>query len=260
MSSLAPPTNTSTINRSVDMYELRLFVQFIQGVFNYFPKDSYHFSHDREDTRIAITLANSVDMSVVSMHPIITVGRSGFSERPVGMGGFLGHGDTNSSTLYTRLIRGQFVVKCIAGTEVEASGIASIIKTAVISMYDLLESEYGFQDLGGSGLNTSQASPPASADNSTVTATEVTVMIPYTIQKTIEVIRNYNPSNMSLNQITDNRHATDFEQLPLRVFTGFDINLDVRTTAIKEPNTSINVNNTIDNYQVVIANDKPIGD
>lgn len=194
------------------LYALRLYVQYLQGLFNFMPKGSFHWEPDKEVSEIVIRAQAPLDLKTVGKRPALTVilGPYGFAN--LGIDNLLTYNPKTGARVRTDLITGHLVVYCIANNDVLAMRLAHLVTHHTRINQRLLESEGGFHSIARPAPTVNSPSPPGQlvmGDPGQLIMCQVNV--PYQIQWTWETTPKQSPQLRSLDLITSNRRAAEYE-------------------------------------------------
>lgn len=193
------------------VYSLRLYVQYLQGLFNFMPKGTFHWEPDDNQTEIVIRAQAPISSEVVGKRPAITVVMGPYQYGGIGIDNFLSL-DKNGKKVRTDLINGHLVVYCIADSDIIANRLAHIVSHHTRVNQRLLESPGGFHQICRPGPIINSPSPPgALISGDPLQLVMVQVNIPYAVQWTWQTTPKQNPNLRSLDMITSKRRASEYE-------------------------------------------------
>lgn len=248
------------------IFALRLYVQFLQGLFNQVPINTFHWEPDLETTEIVIRGEAPIDLSVVGKRPAITVVAGPVQYQGLGMDNMLSFDPRTGKRIRTDLMSSVFSVYCLAESDITASRLAHIVSHFTRLKQRLLESSGGFYSIARPAPSTNSPSPPGQlVMGDPKGLIMVQVNIPFTLQWTWSTTPEQNPSDMTLEQITKHRRASEYQ------YTGVSnvehIRLAMSTDSVRvrkikggpnplngllyqERPETISVNNTIEDFQI----------
>lgn len=194
------------------VFAMRLYVQFLQGLFNQTPTGTFHWEPDNETTEIVIRAEAPLDMSVVGKRPAITVVNGPVQYQGLGMDNMLSYDPKTGRRVRTDLISSIFTVYCLAESDIIASRLAHIVSHFTRLKQRLLESAGGFYSIARPAPSSNYPSAPGQlVMGDPKGLVMVQVNIPYTLQWTWSSTPLQNPSDTTLDQITKHRRASEYE-------------------------------------------------
>lgn len=194
------------------VYALRLYVQYLQGLFNFMPDGSFKWDPDKEISEIVIRAQAPLDLKTVGKRPAITVVMGPYNFSNLGIDNLLTYNPRTGNRVRTDLIAGHLVVYCIANSDILAMRLAHIVSHHTRVNQRLLESEGGFHSIARPAPTVNSPSPPGQlvmGDPGQLIMTQVN--IPYQIQWTWETTPKQSPQLRSLDLITSSRRASEYE-------------------------------------------------
>jgi len=214
------------------VYALRLYVQYLQGLFNFMPAGSFHWEPDSEVSEIVIRAQAPLDLKTVGKRPAITVVMGPYNYSNLSIDNLLSFNSKTGARIRTDLISGHLVVYCIANNDILAMRLAHLVSHHTRVNQRLLESEGGFHSIARPAPTVNSPSPPGQlvmGDPGQLIMTQVN--IPYQFQWTWETTPKQSPQLRSLDQITGNRRAAEYDyQDPVEVQ---HIRLAMSTSAVR---------------------------
>lgn len=267
---MSTPLIRNALNRGRDedpmVFALRLYVQFLQGLFNQTPVGTFHWEPDNETSEIVIRGEAPLDLSVVGKRPAITVVGGPVQYQGLGIDNMLSYDPTNGTRTRTDLMSSIFSVYCLAESDIIASRLGHIVSHFTRLKQRLLESPGGFYAIARPAPSINSASAPGQLVMGDPTGlVMVQVSIPFTLQWTWSSTPLQNPSDTSLEQITKHRRASEYEYTePDQVQS---IRLAMSTTPVQvrkikggpnplngllyqERPEEISVNTSVENFQI----------
>ena len=194
------------------LYAMRLYVQYLQGLFNFMPSGTFHWEPDNEESEIVIRAQAPLDLKTVGKRPAITVVMGPYSFGNIGIDNLLSHDPKTGKRVRTDLLSGHLVVYCIANTDVLAMRLAHIVTHHTRVNQRLLESEGGFHSIARPAPTVNSPSPPGQlvmGDPGQLIMTQVN--IPFQIQWTWETTPKQSAQLRSLDLITSSRRASEYD-------------------------------------------------
>lgn len=248
------------------IFAMRLYVQFLQGLFNQVPVGTFHWEPDLETTEIVIRGEAPLDLSVVGKRPAITVVMGPIQYQGLGMDNMLSFDPKTGKRVRTDLMTSLFSVYCLAESDIIASRLAHIVSHFTRLKQRLLESPGGFYAIARPAPSTNSPSPPGQlvmGDPKGLVMVQVNV--PFTLQWTWSSTPLQNPSDTSLEQITKHRRASEYTYTPTETVQHLRLAMSTDTVRVRKikggPNPlngllyqerpdTISVNNSIENFQI----------
>ncbi len=194
------------------LYAMRLYIQYLQGLFNFMPSGTFHWEPDNEASEIVIRAQAPLDLKTVGKRPAITVVMGPYSFGNIGIDNLLSHDPKTGKRVRTDLLSGHLVVYCIANTDVLAMRLAHIVTHHTRVNQRLLESEGGFHSIARPAPTVNSPSPPGQlvmGDPGQLIMTQVN--IPFQIQWTWETTPKQSAQLRSLDLITSSRRASEYD-------------------------------------------------
>lgn len=193
------------------IFALRLYVQFLQGLFNQTPVGTFHWEPDNETSEIVIRAEAPLDMSVVGKRPAITVVSGPVQFQGLGIDNMLSFNPKTGERVRTDLLSSVFSVYCLAESDIIASRLAHIVSHFTRLKQRLLESSGGFYSIARPAPSSNMPSAPGQlVMGDPKGLVMVQVNIPFTLQWTWSSTPLQNPSDTTLEQITKHRRASDY--------------------------------------------------
>ena len=234
MSSAPTRRSALALGRGEDpiLYSLRLYVQYLQGLFNFMPKGSFYWDPDKELSEIVIRAQAPLDLKTVGKRPAITVVMGPYNFSNIGIDNLLSYNPKTGVRMRTDLISGHLVVYCLANSDILAMRLSHLVAHHTRVNQRLLESEGGFHSIARPAPQVNSPSPPGQlvmGDPGQLIMTQVN--IPFQTQWTWETTPKQSAQLRSLNMITQNRRASEVEyQEPTQVES---ITLAMSTSAVR---------------------------
>lgn len=144
------------------LYATRLFVRFLQGLFNFMEDGQYHWEPDDEISQIIITGETPLNMSAAGKRPAITVMMGPYQFQGLSIDQVASMNMSSTRRTSTDLINGYMVVYCIATMDTIASRLAWSVTQGVRQHRRLLESVGGFFSIARQPPSVNSPSPPGS--------------------------------------------------------------------------------------------------
>ena len=248
------------------VFALRLYVQFLQGLFNQVPSGTFRWEPDLETTEIVIRAQAPLDLSVVGKRPAITVLTGPVQYQGLGMDNMLSYHPKTGKRVRTDLMTSLFTIYCLADSDIVASRLAHIVTHFTRLKQRLLESTGGFYSIARPAPSMNAPSPPGQlvmGDPKGLIMVQANV--PFTLQWTWSTTPNQNPADTTLDQITKHRRASEYSYTSASTVSKVRLAMSTLPVTVKKikggPNPStgilyqerpetINVNNTIEDFQI----------
>ena len=193
------------------VYCMRLYVQFLQGLFNFNPTGHFHWEPDPEVTEIAIVAEAPLDTSVVGKRPTITVVAGPVQYQGLGIDNTLEFNLRTEEHTRSDLMSGHLVVYCLAENDVVAQQLAHMVAHGTRANQRLLESAGGFYSIARPSPSINAPSPPgALVPGDPAGLVMVQLNIPFAFQWTWKTTPTAPASARSLDMITEKRRASDY--------------------------------------------------
>ena len=197
-------------------FALRLYVQYLQGLFNFMEEGTFHWEPDPELTEIVIRAQAPLDMKTVGKRPAITVVMGPVQYAGIGMDNLLSWDMVTGEKVRTDLLSGHLVVYCIANSDIVAMRLGHLVSHHTRTNQRLLESKGGFHSIARPTPSINAPSPPGQlimGDPQSLIMVQVN--IPFQIQWTWSTTpEKQSPQLRSLEQITSERRASEYEYTP----------------------------------------------
>ena len=248
------------------VYAMRLYVQFLQGLFNQVPVGTFHWEPDNETSEIVIRGETPLDLSVVGKRPAITVVMGPVQYQGLSIDQMLSFDPKTGKRLRTDLISSLFSVYCIAESDIIASRLGHIVSHFTRLKQRLLESPGGFYSIARPAPSSNTPSPAGSiimGDPKGLVMVQVN--IPFSLQWTWSTTPIQNPSDTSLDQITKQRRASEYEYTQASDVAHIRLAMSIDPVSVRKvkggpnplngllyqerPETKL-VNNKIENFQI----------
>jgi hypothetical protein len=202
------------ISRGEDpaVFALRLYVQYLQGLFNWMPTGTFHWEPDDEISEIMIRGQAPLNTEVVGKRPAITVVMGPYQFGNIGIDNMLSLNMNTGARKRTDLMSGHLVVYCLADSDITAMRLAHLVSHHTRVNQRLLESPGGFHSIARPSSTVNSPSPPGAlvmGDPGQLIMCQVNV--PFQIQWTWETTPKQQPQFRSLNQITSSRRASEYD-------------------------------------------------
>lgn len=197
------------------VYAMRLYVQYLQGLFNWMPAGSFHWEPDDEVTEIMIRGQAPLNTEVVGKRPAITVVMGPYQYANIGIDNLLSYNPKTGARTRTDLITGHLVVYTLADSDIIAMRLAHLVSHHTRVNQRLLESPGGFHAIARPSPTINSPSPPGQlvmGDPGQLIMCQVN--IPFQLQWTWQTTPKQSAQFRSLDQITGSRRASEYEFVP----------------------------------------------
>ena len=193
------------------LYVQRLYVQYLQGLFNFMPEGHWHWEPDQDVTEIIIRGEAPLNLQTVGKKPAITVVMGPSQFQGLGINNMLEKNLSTGRTVFTDLLSGHLVVYCLAESDVIATRLGHLVSFYTRAQRELLESPGGFFAIARPAPTMNTPSPPgALVQGDPEGLVMVQVNIPFQFQWTWSTEPLQARSMRSLDLITRGSRASDF--------------------------------------------------
>lgn len=194
------------------LYCLRLYVQYLQGLFNQMPTDSFHWEPDDEVSEIVIRAQAPLDLKTVGKRPALTVVQGPYNFMNLGIDNMVSYNMSTEEKTRTDLISGHLVVYCLGDGDIIPMKLAHLVSHHTRCDSRLLEGPGGFYTIARPAPSINSPSAPGQlimGDPEGLVMVQVN--IPYAFQWTWKVTPLSSPILRNLQQITKHRRASEYE-------------------------------------------------
>jgi hypothetical protein len=193
-------------------YMTKLYIRFLQGVFNFLPSGHFHWEPDVEQTQIIIVGEAPLNQEVAGKRPIITVIMGPSSATGLGIDNMQTFDFKTGERRRTDLISGYMVAYCVAESDIVAMRLAHIVSHETRVHQRLLEGRGGFHQIARPAPSINQPSPPgALVQGDPKNLTMVQVNIPFHFQWTwVTTPTEQSPHLRNLGQVMGQDRAIDY--------------------------------------------------
>lgn len=197
------------------VYCMRLYTQFLQGLFNFNEPGCFHWEPDAEATEIVIRAEAPLDMKTVGKRPAITVVPGPIQYQGLAIDNMLEFRLETEAKVRSDLFSGHLVVYCLAENDIVAQQLSHMVMHGTRTNQRLLESEGGFFTIARPAPSANAPSPPgALVSGDPQGLVMVQVNIPFAFQWTWKTTPKADSRDRSLDMITQKRRASDFTYTP----------------------------------------------
>jgi len=193
------------------LYAQKLFVRFLQGLFNFNAEGKFHWEPDAERTEVIIRAEAPLDMKTVGKKPAVTVVMGPVQYQGLGIDQLMYMNLTTGRRVHADLISGHFVVYCLAENDVVAQWLAHLVVHGTYANRRLLEGSGGFHQIARPAASQNSPSPPGALIHGDPTGLfMVQVNLPFSFQWTWAEEPTAPASARSIDMINQERRASDY--------------------------------------------------
>lgn len=221
------------------VYAMRLYVQYLQGLFNQLPKDTFHWEPDEQVSEILIRGQAPLNTDVVGKRPALTVVMGPCQYAGIGIDNMLSYNLNTGAKVRTDLLSGYMVVYTLADSDITAMRLAHLVAHHTRVDQRLLESPGGFHSIARPSTTINAPSPPGQlvmGDPGQLVMVQVN--IPFQLQWTWETTPTQPTQFLSLDQVTSSRRASEYAYESPETITSLRLAMstaDVRVRKISGP-------------------------
>lgn len=228
----ARKTYGTAVENDPSLYCLRLYVQYLQGLFNFMPTDSFHWEPDDEISEIVIRAQAPLDLKTVGKRPAITVVQGPYNFMNVGIDNMISYNMSTEEKTRTDLISGHLVVYCLGDGDIIPMKLAHLVSHHTRCDQRLLEGTGGFYTIARPAPSINSPSPPGQLIMGNPEGlVMVQVNIPYAFQWTWKIKPKFSPALRTIQQITKHRRASEYDYKEME--TAEHIKLAMSTSPVK---------------------------
>lgn len=193
-------------------YAVRLYIQYLQGLFNFMPSGGFHWEPDNEVSEIVIRGEAPIDMKTVGKRPAITVVMGPYQYAGIGIDNMLSWNPLTEERKRTDLLSGHLVVYCLSNSDLQSSRLAHIVAHHTRVNQRLLESPGGFHHIARPAPTVNSPSPPGQlVMGDPQGLVMVQVNIPFQLQWTWVTTPRQSSHRRTLEMITKHRRASEYD-------------------------------------------------
>ncbi len=259
MSDARTQSSVVTLERGTNpvLYAQRLYVQFLQGLFNFNPKDCFHWEPDEELSEIVITSEAPLSQQAVGKRAAITVVLGPIQYQGMGIDQLVSMNLVTERRVFSDIFSGHFVVYCLAESDVIAQWLAHIVTFGTLANRRLLESRGGFHQIARPAVSQNAPSPPGGlVPGDPHGLVMVQVNIPFTFQWTWATEPTAPSKARSIGMITENRRASDYPYTAPAVLEKVELAMSLTPVVVRRlgaTTTIIRVTEGTSGFQAAIA-------
>lgn len=239
------------------LYAQRLYVQFLQGLFNFNPPGCFHWEPDEELTEVTIVAEAPLNARATGKRPIVTVVLGPVQYQGLSIDQLVRMDLRSEQKLHSDLLSGHFVVYCLAESDIIAQWLAHVVTSGTVVNRRLLESPGGFHQIARPAPSANASSPPGGlVAGDPHGLVMVQVNIPFTFQWTWSTEPKAPAKARSLDMITQERRASDFSYTSPSTLEKVELAMSTRPVLVRRLGataTTIQVTDGIDGFQAVIT-------
>lgn len=193
-------------------FAMTLYVRFLKGLFNFMPKDHFHWEPDNEATEIVIRAQAPLDMKTVGERPAITVVMGPVQWAGLAINNMVEMNLSTGKALHSDLLSGYLVIYCLGNNDTVANRLANIVNNYTKIHRSLLESAGGFHQIARpSGTVNAPSVPGQLVSGDAEGLVMCQVNIPFQMQWSwYEEPGRQSPQHRSLAMILQEDRAIDF--------------------------------------------------
>jgi len=238
------------------IYAQRLYVQFLQGLFNFNATGCLHWEPDLDATEIVIRAEAPLDMKVVGKRPAITVVMGPYQFANLGIDNMMYLQPLTERQVRSDLINGHLVVYCLAENDQVAQWIAHMVIHGTRVNQRLLEGRGGFHQIARPAPSANSPSPPGAlvpGDHHGLVMVQVN--IPYSFQWTWSTEPKSPSSAMDLEMVTKERRASDYDYPSPQTLKRVHLSMSTTDVLVRRVGTTVTstVAEGVEGLQAVIA-------
>ena len=239
------------------LYAQRLYIQFLQGLFNFNPAGCFHWEPDEERTEIVITAEAPLSQKTIGKRPAITVVIGPIQYQGLAIDQLMYMNLWTERKVHSDLISGHFVAYCLAESDVTAQWLAHIVTSGTMVNRRLLESRGGFHQIARPAPSANSPSPPGGlVQGDAHGLVMVQVNLPFTFQWTWSTEPKAPSKARALNMVTQERRASDFPYTSPRVLEKVELAMSTTPVLVRRlgaTTETVQVTEGTDGFQAVIT-------
>lgn len=259
MSKTPPRTNVVDlgIGDSPEIYALRLYVQFLQGLFNFNPTGCWHWEPDDSESEIVIRGQAPLQSTEIGKRPAITVVLGQIQDQGLSINQFAFAKRGQDLEYFTDLKVGHMIVYCVADNDIIAATIAHVVQHGTRINQMLLESAGGFHQIGRPGMSLHPASAPGGLiAGDSVGLVMVQLDVPFSFQWTWSKQPKTPERRRSLDMVTEFPRASDYPYPPPSPLTRVELAMSIGSVTARvlgPPSRYVEVTPGSPGYQAVVS-------
>lgn len=242
----------SQVQNDPSLYCLKLYVQYLQGLFNFMPTNSFHWEPDDEISEIVIRGQAPLDLKTVGKRPAITVVQGPYNFMNIGIDNLLTYNMNTEEKTRTDLISGHLVVYCLGDGDIIPMRLAHLVTHHTRCDNRLLEGPGGFYTIARPAPQINSPSPPGQlVMGDPEGLVMVQVNIPYSFQWTWKVTPKFSPIFKNIRQITQYRRASEYNYKEMKTVEQMQLAMSTSPVTIKRiDGSSKTANPGITDFQI----------
>lgn len=225
------------------VHALRLYVQYLQGLFNWMPEGTFHWEPDEEISEIIIRAQAPLNTEVVGKRPAITVIMGPYQPMNLGMDNLLSMDLRTGNRVRTDMMTGHLVVYCIANNDIVAMRLGHIVSHHTRVNQRLLESPGGFHAIARPAPTVNSPSPPGQlvmGDSEQLIMVQVN--IPFQLQWTWGTTPKQPAQFRNLDLVTASRRASDYDLQDPQTVSSISLTVSTSDVLVRRVRNSSIVN------------------
>ncbi len=233
-------------------YILRLYVQFLKGLFNFMPTGAFRWEPDNDVSEIVIRAEAPLDMKTVGRRPCLTVVMGPYQYQGLGIDNMMYFQPVTERRVRSDLLSGHLVVYCLAESDLIAQRLGHLVIHGTRTSQRTLESRGGFHQIGRPGMSANSPSPPGGlVTGDPQGLIMVQVNIPFTFQWTWSTEPKAPSQNRSIDMITQEERASDFPYTSHSTLERVELAMSTKPVLVRRLSGG-----TVNTIQVTDGNDK----
>ncbi len=239
-------------------YAQKLYVRFLQGLFNFNSEGCLHWEPDDERSEILIRAEAPLNMQTAGKRPAITVVMGPTQDQGIGIDQLQTMNLISEYRRHSDLTSGHLVVYCLSETDIVAQWVAHMVNSGTKANRRLLESAGGFHQIARPGISANPPSPPgALVMGDPKGLVMVQLNIPFTFQWAWSTTPTAPASERSVDMITQERRASDYPYTSPSVLERVELAMSTSPVLVRRLGTTVTlpeqVQDGIDGFQAAIT-------
>ncbi len=239
------------------LYAQKLYVRFLQGLFNFNEDGKLHWEPEEERTEIVIRAEAPLDLKTVGKRPAITVVMGPTQFQGLGIDQMMYMDLRTERRVHADLVSGHMVIYCLSETDVVAQWIAHLVVSGTLANRRLLEGSGGFHQIARPATSQNSPSPPGGlVTGDPKGLVMVQVNIPFSFQWTWSAEPTAPARARSIDMINQERRAADFPYTSPRVLEKVELAMSTSPVLVRRIGTTVTtetVHDGIDGFQAATA-------
>lgn len=240
------------------LYAQRLYVQFLQGLFNFNPPGCAHWEPDDDTTEVVIRAQAPLDLRNAGKKPAITVVLGPVQFQGLSIDQLAYMNMVTERKVHSDLISGHFVVYSLAESDIVAQWLSSIVVSGTMVNRRLLEGPGGFHQIARPAPSSNSPSPPGGLIQGDPNGlVMVQTNIPFTFQWTWSTEPSAPSRDRSTAMITQEKRAADYPYASLARLEKVELAMSARPVLVRRLGggtaTFIQVTDGVEGIQAAVA-------